>query len=104
MLSSHICLILLAESRTTLVCDLLLMISLFTVAEPRPDEMWLPLELSCSSSPRNRMEVISQLPELTVNFSVLVEPASTTMLEPLVVIPKAAKQGEAKAKAATRAC
>lgn len=80
------------------------MISLTTVAEPRPDEMWLPLELSCSSSPRNRIEVMSQLAELTVICSALVEPASTTMLLPLVVIPNAARAGEAKARAAKRTC
>jgi hypothetical protein len=92
------------EFLTTSACNILLMISDLTVAEPSPDEIWLPLELSCSSSPRNRIEVISQLPELTVIFKELVEPASTTMLLPLVVIPKAARAGEAKAKAAKRAC
>ena len=81
----------------------LLMISLLTVAVPSPDEMCVPCFAYWSSSPRYRMEVMSHVLELTVNLSGLADPASTMMLLPDVVTPKAARAEEANIVAASNA-
>ena len=60
-----------------------------------------PLEEDCSSSPRYFMDVMSQLWPLTVKVRGLAEPASTTMLSPLLVTPKAASANEESVAAAT---
>jgi hypothetical protein len=65
------------------------MTSDFTVADPRPEEMCDPFEGYWNSSPRNLIEVMSQLLPLTVNTNALLEPASTMWLSPLRVTPKA---------------
>lgn len=65
-----------------------------TVADPRPDEMCDPFSVDWNSSPRYLMEVISQLFALTVNVRALADPASTTMLSPLFVTPKAKFYGQ----------
>ena len=65
------------------------MTSDFTVADPRPEEMCDPFEGYWNSSPRNLIEVMSQLLPLTVNTRPLLEPASIMWLSPLRVTPKA---------------
>ena len=65
--------------------------SYLTVADPSPDPICDPLSDDCSSSPPYLIEVMSQLLLLTVKTSELVEPASTTILLPLWVTPKAAR-------------
>ena len=83
--------------------DLLFITVLDTVAEPSPEEMCEPLLWYWNSSPRYRMEVISQEFLLTVTLNGLSEPASTTMLFPEVEMPNAASAEEEKAKAANQA-
>lgn len=83
--------------------NILLTIVLETDALPRPEIRCVPLALSWKSSPRYRMEVMSHDLELTVTTNGLSDPASTTMLFPLVVIPKAARAEEEKAKVASNA-
>lgn len=74
-----------------------------TVADPRPELMWEPVLLYCNSSPRYRIEVISQLFRSTVTTSELDDPASTTKLLPLLIRPNAAEaDGEKSATATAR--
>lgn len=64
-----------------------------TVAVPRPDEMCDPAAVDCNCTPRYKIDVMSQLAELTVKTNELAEPASTTMLLPVCVTPKAKRRG-----------
>ena len=74
-----------------------------TVAVPRPDEICVPVLWYWNSSPRYKIEVMSQEFLLTVTLNALSEPASTTILLPEVVIPKAASAEDEKAKVANSA-
>jgi hypothetical protein len=74
-----------------------------TVAVPRPEEMCVPWLWYWNSSPRYKIEVISQEFLFTVILKGFSEPASTTILLPEVVIPKAARAEDEKAKVASSA-
>jgi len=74
-----------------------------TVALPSPEEICDPLDDDCSSSPRYLIDVMSQLFALTVKTRAFVEPASTTMLSPLLVTPNAARTEEEYVAAANNA-
>ena len=74
-----------------------------TVALPSPEEICDPLDDDFNSSPRYLIDVMSQLFALTVKTRAFVEPASTTMLSPLLVTPNAARTEEEYVAAANNA-